>query len=348
MAPLEPNPPNPCLHAPSVTHKPSLAIRFLNTMPRNFATGTPSGCSIHNWGYCSISYDHLDGRWIKLNSSIDSVTSRYGEKPNLLGNWLGYIFSFWSLKSLHHFKTSYVIVQIPFTFGHCIAFSQFYDYYVNCIRSTHRSPQGLWSTLETYPYETLQVLLSSGQIHPVSNKFNSFSDKLEVEQHNGSHSSYVISLPFILCQETCKGHERKNLGDENSASSSTKGLCFLSASEEHSSSKANYLTACGPRKIMLIKSCINPADLHIHPSKYTSLNVAFTIFIKRQAYDIYNRLRPTKQIFFMQGINIFSAHLSLSTRSFNNNKSKNHFTNLRWVDTTKGRRCILWHNSHCT
>lgn len=46
-------------------------------------------CSTHNWGYCSNSYDHLDGRWIKLNSSIDSVTSRYGEKPTLLGNWLG-------------------------------------------------------------------------------------------------------------------------------------------------------------------------------------------------------------------------------------------------------------------
>lgn len=189
---------------------------------------------------------------------------------------------------------------------------------MNCIRSTHRSPQGLWSTSEIYPYETLQVLSSSGQTHPVCNKFNLFSGKLErimfastilikvlvcyfdkgvggimseywmiitvspfrVEQHNGSRSSYMINLPFILCQETWKGHERKNIGAENSASSSTKGLCFLFAREEHCSSKANYLTAFGPRKIMLIKSCINPADVHIHPSKYTLLIVAFTIFIK--------------------------------------------------------------------
>ena len=35
--------------------------------------------------------------------------------------------------------------------------------------------------LKTYPYETLQVLSSSEKIHPVCNKFNSFSSKLEVQ-----------------------------------------------------------------------------------------------------------------------------------------------------------------------
>ncbi|KAJ8441629.1 LOW QUALITY PROTEIN: hypothetical protein Cgig2_025796 [Carnegiea gigantea] len=94
-------------------------------------------------GYCSNSYVHLDGCWIKLNSSIDSVTSHCGEKPALLG---GYTSSFWSLKSLHHIKTLYVNTAKPFYFGHYIAFSYSYGCNVNCIRSTHRSPQGLWST----------------------------------------------------------------------------------------------------------------------------------------------------------------------------------------------------------
>ncbi|KAJ8448187.1 hypothetical protein Cgig2_031911 [Carnegiea gigantea] len=210
----------PKFHLASATkdHRVSHSASYLFSSHTSSCLNCICRCSTYNWGYCSISYDHLDDCWIKLNSSIDSITSCYGEKPTLLGDWLGYISSFWSFKSLHHIKTLYVILQSPFTFGHYIAFSYFYGYFVNCIRSTHRSPQGLWSTSKMYPYETLQVLSSCGQTHPVCNKFNSFSGKLE---------------------ETCKGHERKNLGDENSALSSTKDLCFLFASEEHCSSKSN-------------------------------------------------------------------------------------------------------------
>ena len=146
----------PCVHCLSFSSHTSLFLCYgLIIM---FSSHAPSylnyicRCSSHNWDYCSNSYDHLDGCWIKLNSSIDNVTSRHGEKPTLLGDWLGYTSSFWSLKSLHHIKTLYVILQGLFTFGRHIAFSHSYGCYVNCIRSTHRSPQGLWSTSETYLY----------------------------------------------------------------------------------------------------------------------------------------------------------------------------------------------------
>ncbi|KAJ8432425.1 hypothetical protein Cgig2_016055 [Carnegiea gigantea] len=147
MAPLEPNPPDPCLHAPFFTHwspicssqteysnRPSEhdAHKFRNK--HSFRViGTRFGCSTDNWGYCSNSYVHLDGRWIKLNSSIDSVTSRYENYLRL----------------------------------YC------FDKGVGGIMSE------CWMIIIVAPFQ--------------------------VEQHNGSHSSYVINLPFILCQETCKG-----------------------------------------------------------------------------------------------------------------------------------------------
>ncbi|KAJ8446085.1 hypothetical protein Cgig2_017587 [Carnegiea gigantea] len=262
MAPLEPKPPDPCLHAPSVIH-----------WSPNCSSQTEF-CNTHSFRVIGTRFEF--------------------SKPSDDGIYEFYLIHYLrSTKIWYNFPSQ---MKLKVVFGSQNLGLYCTDRRLATLIARFASP----NTRSVYWVKIFKPFF--GQALRITIQ--------PVEQHNGSHSSYVINLPFILCHETCKGHERKNIRAENSASISIKGLCFLFASEEHCSSKANYLTAFGPGKIMLIKSCMNPADVHIHPSQYTSLVVAFTIFIKQQAYDNHNRLRPTKRIFFLQGINNFSAHHS--------------------------------------